>query len=100
MRTRPRKLPSTQAAALKRRYGREVQVHRSGGLIQTLLAKASVDELNLLLVPVVLGTGKRLFGSGTVPAAFSPTVTRTTSTGVVITTCRRALKPTYGTAGV
>jgi hypothetical protein len=45
------------------------------------------------------GTGKRLFRSGTLPAAFSPTGTRTTGTGVVITTYRRAGKPTYGTAG-
>ena len=58
-----------------------------------------MDELNLLLFPVLLGTGKRLFRSGTLPAAFSPTGTRTTGTGVVITTYRRAGKPTYGTAG-
>ena len=59
-----------------------------------------MDELNLLLFPVVLGSGKRLFGSGAVPAACSPTGTRTTSTGVVITTYRRAGKPTYGAAGL
>ena len=81
---------------LKRRYARKVQVHGNGELIQTLLANELVDELNLLLFPVALGDGKRLFGPGTVPAVFAPLGTRTTSTGVVITTYRRAGKPTYG----
>jgi dihydrofolate reductase len=89
-----------KAAELKRRYVREIQVHGSGQMIQTLLAKELVGELNLLLFPVLLGSGKRLFGSGSVPAAFSPEGTRTTSTGVVITTYRRAGKPTYGAVGL
>jgi dihydrofolate reductase len=88
-----------EASELKRRYAREVQVHGSGQLIQTLLANELVDELNLLLFPVVLGAGKRLLGPGTVPAAFAPMGARTTSTGVVITTYRRAGKPTYGEVG-
>jgi dihydrofolate reductase len=87
-------------AELKRRYAREVQVHGSGELIQTLLANDLVDELNLLLFPVVLGTGKRLFGSGAIPAAFTPTDTRTTRSGVAISTHRRAGKPTYGAVGL
>jgi dihydrofolate reductase len=89
-----------EAAELKRRHAREVQVHGSGELIQTLLTNELVDELNLLLFPVVLGTGKRLFGSGAVPAAFAPAGTRTTSTGVVITTYRLKGKPTYGAVGL
>ena len=47
------------APELKRRYGREVQVHGSSELIQTLLAKELVDELNLLLFPSVLGARAR-----------------------------------------
>jgi dihydrofolate reductase len=89
-----------EVSALKRRYAREVQVHGSGELIQTLLANELVDELNLLLFPVALGAGKRLFGSGTVPAAFAPNGTRTTSTGVAITAYRRVGKPTYGVFGL
>jgi dihydrofolate reductase len=89
-----------EVAEVKRRYPREVQVHGSGELIQTLLANELVDELNLLLFPVMFGSGKRLFGSGTVPAAFAPTATRSTSTGVVITSYRRAGKPTYGAVGL
>jgi dihydrofolate reductase len=89
-----------EVSELKRRYPREVQVHGSGDLVQALLANELVDELNLLLFPVALGAGKRLFGSDTAPSAFAPTGTRTTSMGVVITTYRRAGKPTYGTAGL
>ena len=51
--------------ALKDAPGREVQVHGSGALVQTLLANDLVDELNLLVAPVTLGGGKRLFGHGT-----------------------------------
>ena len=81
---------------LKKRYPRELQVHGSTGLIQTLLAEDLIDELNLLTFPVVLGSGKRLFGNGTRPAAMVHTGTRTTSTGVLIATYRRGGKPTYG----
>jgi dihydrofolate reductase len=88
-----------EVSELKRRYAREVQVHGSGELIRTLLAKELVDELNLLLFPVALGAGKRLFGSDTAPSAFVPAGTRTTSRGVVITTYRRTGKPTYGEVG-
>jgi dihydrofolate reductase len=89
-----------EVTELTRRYPREIQVHGSGELVQTLLANELVDELNLLLFPLVLGTGKRLFGSGAVPAAFTLAGTRSTSTGVVISTYRRAGKPTYGAVGL
>jgi dihydrofolate reductase len=89
-----------EASELKRRYAKELQIHGSGELIRTLLAKGLVDELNLLLFPVALGAGKRLFGIDTAPSAFAPAGTRTTSTGVVITTYRRTGKPTYGEFGL
>jgi dihydrofolate reductase len=56
--------------ALKDRDGGELQVHGSAGLIQTLLAEDLVDELRLLVVPVVLGSGKRLFADGTIPRSW------------------------------
>ena len=72
--------------ALKDKPGGELQVHGSAGLVQTLNQHNLVDEYRLLLVPVVLGTGKRLFGDGAVPTAFKTVQNRTTSTGVVALT--------------
>ena len=90
---------ASEVAALKARYARELQVHGSGGLAQTLLAHDLVDTLRLLVFPVALGTGKRLFGEGTVPAAFALVDSRTTPRGVAMHTYRRVGKPTYGTVG-
>jgi len=85
-----------QVAELKRRHQREILIQGSGELLQTLLANDLVDEYRLLLFPVVLGSGKRLFGSGTVPSALTLVDTRATSTGVVASTYRPAGKPSYG----
>jgi len=55
-----------------------------------------VDEYNLLFFPIALGSGKRLFGKGTVPAALELQASRTTSTGVIMASYRRAGRPKYG----
>jgi len=89
-----------QVAELKRGYRREIQVHGSSDLAQTLLAHDLVDEYHLWHYPVVLGRGKRLFGPGTVPTALTLVGTRATSTGVVVNTYRRSGKPTYGSFGL
>jgi dihydrofolate reductase len=67
---------------LKQRFGREVQVHGSAGLAQTLIDKDLVDEYRLLTFPVVLGTGKRLFGTGAVPRTLK--LVRSTTTARVL----------------
>jgi len=85
-----------QVAELKRRHEREILIQGSSDLLQTLLANDLVDEYRLLLFPVVLGSGKRLFGSGAVPSALTLLDTRATSTGVVVNTYRPSGKPTYG----
>lgn len=85
-----------EVPALKIKYPRELQVHGSSGLAQTLIEHDLVDEYHLLFFPVVLGSGKRLFGTGAVPAALKLVSTRTTSTGVVISTYARAGRPGYG----
>lgn len=75
---------------LKGRPGRELQVHGSHGLVQTLLAAELVDEFNVWTFPLVLGQGKRLFGDGTVPTTLRVTSSQVTGTGVIITTYQPA----------
>ncbi|MEX5303839.1 dihydrofolate reductase family protein [Kocuria sabuli] len=61
---------TTEVRALKERFD-EVHVFGSGDLVRTLLREDLLDRLNLILYPLTLGSGKRLFGDGTVPAAFT-----------------------------
>ncbi|MGH9661805.1 MAG: dihydrofolate reductase family protein [Bryobacteraceae bacterium] len=75
---------------LKQRFAGEVQVHGSCGLAQTLIENDLFDEYRLLTFPVILGTGKRLFGPGAVPASVTLVRSNTTSTGVVVSVYRRA----------
>jgi dihydrofolate reductase len=75
---------------LKQRFAREVQIHGSCGLVQTLIAHDLIDEYRLLTFPVILGTGKRLFGSGAVPASLTLVRSSTTGSGVVVSVYRRA----------
>jgi dihydrofolate reductase len=70
--------------ALKAEDGGELQVHGSAGLIQTLLQHDLVDELRLIVFPVTLGQGRRLFGDGTVPRTWRLTTSSATSTGALI----------------
>jgi dihydrofolate reductase len=81
---------------LKRRPGKELQVHGSGELAQTLIENDLVDEYRLWAFPVILGRGKRLFGAGTVPATLKLVDSQTTSTGVAIHTYKRAGEMQYG----
>jgi len=71
---------------LKERPGGELQVHGSHGLIQMLLEEELVDAVNLLIFPVVLGEGKRLFDRGTVPTSLKLASSRVTGTGVIAAT--------------
>ena len=74
---------------LKQRFSREVQVHGSCGLAQMLIEKDLIDEYRLLTFPVVLGTGKRLFGAGAMPATLTLVRSNITSKGVVVSVYRR-----------
>jgi dihydrofolate reductase len=85
--------------ALKAQDGGELQVHGSPGLIQTLLAEDLIDELRLVTFPVVVGSGKRLFGSGTIPGSWRLTASSTTSTGALIGTYERAGEVEIGFMG-
>jgi dihydrofolate reductase len=74
---------------LKQQAGPMLQVHGSSNLIQTLLANDLVDELWLKVFPVVLGKGKRLFGEGTIPAAFRLSESKISPSGVIVASYRR-----------
>ncbi len=74
---------------IKSEDGPELQVHGSGNFIQTLLKNDLVDELWLKIYPVTLGTGKRLFAEGTIPAGFKLIESKTTPKGIIIANYKR-----------
>lgn len=88
-----------ELARLKQQEGREIQVHGSGELIQTLPRHDLIDEYRLLIFPVLVGSGKRLFGDGTIPRGLKLIDTATSSTGVTINTYERHDQLTYGEMG-
>ena len=77
---------ATEVAKLKEQPGDELQVHGSGGLAQTLIDHDLIDEYRLLVFPVHLGSGKKLFRDGAKAAALRLITATTTGTGVVIAT--------------
>ena len=75
---------------LKQSEGPDLQVYGSSLLLQTLFKQDLVDELWLKIFPITLGTGKRLFGEGIIPAAFKLTHSETTPSGVIVASYERA----------
>jgi dihydrofolate reductase len=84
---------------LKNSEGSDLQVHGSGELIQLLLQNDLVDELWLKIFPLTLGEGKKLFASGTIPAAFTLTESSVTPSGIIIANYTRAGEVQTGTVG-
>jgi dihydrofolate reductase len=84
---------------LKAEDGGELQVHGSAGLVQTLLREDLVDELRLIVFPVVLGQGKRLFGDGAVPRTWRLTTQATSPSGALMTSYQRVGEVVTGTVG-
>ncbi len=84
---------------LKNSEGGDIQVWGSGKLIQLLLKHDLVDELRLKIYPLILGEGKKLFGNGAMPAAFTLTDSQVTTKGVIITTYKRAGEVVTGDVG-
>jgi dihydrofolate reductase len=75
---------------LKAGDGSVLKVIGSGNFARTLFQHGLIDELLLMIFPVILGRGKRLFGEGAIPAAFTLTESLVTSNGVIFANYRRA----------
>jgi dihydrofolate reductase len=84
---------------LKGSKGSDIQVWGSSEIIQLLLKNDLVDELWLMIHPLTLGKGKKLFDNGPIPAAFTLAESTATPSGVIIANYRRAGKVTTGTVG-
>ena len=83
-------------AELKKQSGPEIQVHGSGDLLQTLFKNDLIDEFHVWTFPVLLGSGKRLFADGAIPAGLKLDAVKTSTTGVVIAIYERAGAIKYG----
>ncbi|MFD5318759.1 dihydrofolate reductase family protein [Streptomyces sp. NPDC127098] len=88
-----------QVAELKRQPGRELQIHGSARLAQSLLAAGLIDVLRLVIAPVVVGQGRRLFPDGGAPAGLRPVSQRTTPGGLSVHVFEPTGLPEYGTYG-
>ncbi|HWU24380.1 MAG TPA: dihydrofolate reductase family protein [Candidatus Paceibacterota bacterium] len=84
---------------LKQSGESDLQVIGSGTLAQTLFKHDLVDEMRLMTFPITLGSGKRLFGEGTIPAAFTMTQSLVTKNGVIFASYERAGEVETGTVG-
>ena len=84
---------------LKKSAGSDIQVWGSSKLIQLLLKNDLVDELWLMIHPLTLGKGKKLFDDGPIPAAFTLIESTVTPSGVIITNYKRAGEVKTGTVG-
>ncbi|UGQ12807.1 dihydrofolate reductase family protein [Yinghuangia sp. ASG 101] len=90
---------AARVAELKRRPGRELQIHGSARLAQSLLAAGLVDEVRLAIAPVVVGTGRRLFPDGGAPAGLRLVSGETTATGLAVHVYAVTGRPEFGTYG-
>jgi dihydrofolate reductase len=87
-----------KVAKIKQAQGPDLHVWGSGKLLQTLIKHDLVDAFWLMVYPITLGSGKRLFAEGTIPAAFKVTESTVTSTGVIVVNYERAGAITTGSS--
>ena len=85
-----------KVAKIKQGQGPDLHVWGSGNLLQTLLTHDLVDAFWLMIYPITLGGGKRLFADGTIPAAFKVTESKIGSSGVIVVNYERAGAITTG----
>jgi dihydrofolate reductase len=79
-----------KVAKIKGQPGPDLNVWGSGNLLQTLIRHDLVDAFWLMVYPITLGAGKRLFADGTLPAAFKLTESTVSSKGVLVVNYERA----------
>ncbi len=79
-----------EVAKIKQQQGPDLHVWGSGNLLQTLIKHDLVDVFWLMIYPITLGAGKRLFADGTIPTKFKVTESKVTSEGVIIVNYERA----------
>jgi dihydrofolate reductase len=87
---------AAEVAKLKEQPGRELQIHGSGALSQTLVDAGLIDTIRLIVFPVVLGSGKRLFAEGRTPSSFRLADVTSTPSGVTMQTLELTGPPEYG----
>ena len=85
-----------EVARIKKQPGPNLHVWGSGNLLQTLIKHDLVDAFWLMIYPITLGLGKRLFADGTIPMAFKVTESKVTSNGVIVVNYERAGAITTG----
>lgn len=85
-----------KVAGIKQQPGPDLHVWGSGDLLQTLIKHDLVDAFWLMLYPITLGAGKRLFAGGTMPMGFKVTENAVTPTGVIVANYERAGAATSG----
>ena len=85
-----------EVVRLRDAYAREIQIHGSWGLLQSLNAEGLVDEYRLWVFPVTVGAGKRLFGDDGRPSGFRLASARPFESGVVVLHYERAGAPAIG----
>lgn len=87
---------ASAVARLKAEPGKELQIHGSGSLVRFLAGRGLIDAYRLIVFPVVLGRGQRLFDGTVPPTALTLTDSRTTKGGVALHTYEAAGQPSYG----
>ena len=84
---------------IKQQQGPDLHVLGSGNFIQTLIKHDLVDAFWLMIYPITVGAGKRLFADGTIPMAFKVTESKVTLNGVVVVNYERAHLPLRAVQG-
>ena len=87
-----------KVSKLKQQPGPDLHVYGSGNLVQTLMKHDLVDAFWLIVYPITLGSGKRLFADGTIPAAFKVTESQVSPNGIIIVNYERAGAITTGSS--